>query len=301
MSGHGKPCPYNWKATDPPMPAQILDGKETAKQVRREVKAAVEELQARGVHPGLAAVLVGDNPASEVYVSAKQKACEKAGIVSWLHRLPATAATAEVVALIEALNAQAEVHGILVQLPLPKGINTEAVIDSISPDKDVDGVTAASFGRLLLGRDTFVSATAGGMMELLRRYEIPIAGKRAVVVGRSNIVGKPMAILLMHANATVTICHSKTADLPGVCREADILVAALNQPEMLDKTFVRPGAVVLDAGYSRPPGRQGDVGDVNTASAAEVAAWITPVPGGVGPMTIATLLMNTLKVASREP
>jgi methylenetetrahydrofolate dehydrogenase (NADP+)/methenyltetrahydrofolate cyclohydrolase len=264
------------------------------------VKAGVEALRAKGVQPGLAAVLVGDNPASEVYVAAKQKACERAGIVSWLHRLPATASTKAVVALVQRLNHTSAVHGILVQLPLPKGIDTQAVIDAIAPEKDVDGVTAASFGRLLLGRDTFVSATAGGMMELLRRYEIEVAGKRAVVVGRSNIVGKPMAILLMHANATVTICHSKTADLAGVCREADILVAALNQPEMIDATYIKAGAVVVDAGYSRPPDREGDVGDVNTASAAEVASWITPVPGGVGPMTIATLLMNTLKAASRE-
>jgi methylenetetrahydrofolate dehydrogenase (NADP+)/methenyltetrahydrofolate cyclohydrolase len=160
-------------------------------------------------------------------------------------------------------------------------------------------VTAASFGKLVLGQDTFVSATAGGMMELLRRHNIPIAGQRAVVVGRSNIVGKPMALLLLHAHATVTICHSRTKDLPAVCREGDILVAALNQPEMLDRNYVKPGAVVLDAGYSRPPGRSGDVGDVNTASAAEVASWITPVPGGVGPMTIATLLQNTLKAAKK--
>lgn len=282
------------------MPAQILDGKETAKQVRREVKAGVDTLRARGLTPGLAAVLVGDNPASEVYVAAKQRACERAGIASWLHRLPSGASTTSVVNLVHSLNHAPDVHGILVQLPLPKGIDTPAVIDAIAPEKDVDGVTAASFGRLLLGRDTFVSATAGGMMELLRRYDIPIAGKRAAVVGRSNIVGKPMAILLMHANATVTVCHSKTDDLPGVCREADILVAALNQPEMIDATYIKPGAVVVDAGYSRPPDREGDVGDVNTASAAEVASWITPVPGGVGPMTIATLLMNTLKAASRE-
>jgi methylenetetrahydrofolate dehydrogenase (NADP+)/methenyltetrahydrofolate cyclohydrolase len=281
------------------MAAQILDGKGTAKQVRREVKADVAALAARGIQPGLTAVLVGDNPASEVYVAAKQRACASAGIISWLDRLPATSDTEAVIGLIHSLNADPKVHGILVQLPLPKGIDTQRVIDSISPEKDVDGVTAYSFGKLVLNEDGFVSATAGGMMELLRRYELPTEGRRAVVVGRSNIVGKPMALLLMHANATVTVCHSKTQDLPAICREADILVAALNQPEMIDSTYVKPGAVVIDAGYSRPPGRTGDVGDVNTASAAEVAGWITPVPGGVGPMTIATLLQNTLKAAKR--
>jgi methylenetetrahydrofolate dehydrogenase (NADP+)/methenyltetrahydrofolate cyclohydrolase len=259
----------------------------------------VAALKAKGISPGLAAVLVGGNPASEVYVSMKQKACAQAGIASTLHRLPNTATTEDVTALLQSLNADPAVHGILLQLPLPKGVNTQAAINAIAPEKDVDGVTAASFGKLVLGQETFVSATAGGMMELLRRYNIPIAGKRAVVVGRSNIVGKPMALLLLHADATVTICHSKTQHLPAICREADILVAALNQPEMLDRDYVKPGAVVLDAGYSRPPGRGGDVGDVNTESAAEVASWITPVPGGVGPMTIATLLQNTLKAAER--
>lgn len=282
------------------MTAQYMDGKETAKRVRREVKAAVGELKGRGVQPGLAAVLVGDNPASEVYVAMKRRACEQAGITSSLHRLPDTATTAEVVGLLAALNADDAVHGILLQLPLPAGLDTQAAINAISPDKDVDGVTAASFGKLVLGQETFVSATAGGMMELLRRHDIPIAGRRAVVVGRSNIVGKPMALLLLAAHATVTICHSRTRDLPAICREADILVAALNQPEMLDRDYVKPGAVVLDAGYSRPEGRGGDVGDVHTASAAEVASWITPVPGGVGPMTIATLLQNTLKAAERR-
>jgi methylenetetrahydrofolate dehydrogenase (NADP+)/methenyltetrahydrofolate cyclohydrolase len=279
------------------MSAQYMGGKETAKTVRREVKEAVAALKERGVTPGLAAVLVGDNPASEVYVSMKQKACAQAGIASTLHRLPNTASTDDVTSLLHGLNADPSVHGILLQLPLPKGVDSQAAINAIAPEKDVDGVTAVSFGKLVLGQDTFFSATAGGMMELLRRYDIPIAGRRAVVVGRSNIVGKPMALLLLHADATVTICHSKTKDLPGVCREADILVAALNQPEMLDRNYVKPGAVVLDAGYSRPEGRGGDVGDVDTASAAEVASWITPVPGGVGPMTIATLLQNTLKAA----
>lgn len=275
-----------------------MDGRETAKQVRREVKAAVAALKERGIAPGLAAVLVGENPASEVYVSMKRKACEQAGIASSLHRLPDTATTEDVTTLLHRLNADPHTHGILLQLPLPAGVDTQAAINAIAPEKDVDGVTATSFGKLVLGQDTFVSATAGGMMELLRRYDIPIAGRRAVVVGRSNIVGKPMALLLLAAHATVTICHSRTHDLAAVCREADILVAALNQPEMLDKNYVKPGAVVIDAGYSRPEGRGGDVGDVNTASAAEVASWITPVPGGVGPMTIATLLQNTLKAAS---
>lgn len=277
-----------------------MDGKETAKTVRREVKEAVAALKERGIVPGLAAVLVGDNPASEVYVSMKQKACAQAGIASTLHRLPNTAATEDVTALLRGLNADPSVSGILLQLPLPKQVDTQAAINAIAPEKDVDGVTAVSFGKLVLGQETFVSATAGGMMELLRRHDIPIAGQRAVVVGRSNIVGKPMALLLLQANATVTICHSKTRDLPAVCREADILVAALNQPEMLDRDYVKPGAVVLDAGYSRPPGRGGDVGDVNTESAAEVASWITPVPGGVGPMTIATLLQNTLKASRND-
>ncbi len=276
------------------MPAQIIDGKETARLIRREVKV---EVAALGFPPGLAAVWAGDNPASEVYVNAKRKACELAGITPYLHHLPEQATTAEVISVVRSLNRDPKIHGILVQLPLPKGIDTQAVIASIDPEKDVDGVTPASIGRLLLGQDAFAAATAAGMMELLRRYEIPVEGRRAVVVGRSNIVGKPMAVLLMHAHATVTICHSRTRDLPAVCREADILVAALNQPEMINADYVKPGAVVLDAGYSRPPGRQGDVGDVDTESASRVASWITPVPGGVGPMTIASLLRNTLKAA----
>lgn len=281
------------------MSAQLLDGKATSKAIRQEVKAAAQELSARGVTPGLAAVLVGANPASEVYVAMKQKACAQAGITSWLHQRDESATTEEVVALVQSLNQDPAVHGILVQLPLPAHVNTQAVNDAIAPEKDVDGVTAASIGRLTLGRDTFVAATAAGMMELLHRYNIPVQGQRAVVVGRSNIVGKPMALLLMHAHATVTICHSRTKDLPGICREADILVAALNQPQMINRDYLKPGAVVLDAGYSRPAWGGGDVGDVDTDSAAEVASWITPVPGGVGPMTIAMLLRNTLKAASR--
>ena len=276
------------------MPAQIIDGKETARLIRREVKV---EVAALGFPPGLAAVWAGDNPASEVYVNAKRKACELAGITPFLHHLPEQATTAEVISVVRSLNRDPKTHGILVQLPLPKAIDTQAVIASIAPEKDVDGVTPASIGRLLLGQDAFAAATAAGMMELLRRYEIPVEGRRAVVVGRSNIVGKPIAVLLLHAHATVTICHSRTRDLPSICREADILVAALNQPEMINADYVKPGAVVLDAGYSRPPGRQGDVGDVDTESAARVASWITPVPGGVGPMTIAFLLRNTLKAA----
>jgi len=281
--------------------AEILDGQATARAIREEVKARVAALKAaRGVIPRLAAVLVGDNPASEAYVGMKGKACRWVGIESETHRLPAEATQQEVESLIDRLNDDPAVHGILVQHPLPKLLNETAALARLRGDKDVDGISRASLGALVTGEEAFVSCTPLGILELLDRYHIPIQGRRVVVVGRSIILGKPVALLLLNRHATVTICHSRTEDLPSVTRQADILVAAVGRPEMITGAMLKPGAVVIDAGYNRVPGRQGDVGDVEFESAKEVASYITPVPGGVGPMTIAMLLRNTLVAAERS-
>jgi len=280
------------------MAAQLIDGKAIAQQVRDEVAAAVAELKERGVTPGLAVVLVGDDPASALYVNNKEKTARELGMFSIQHRLPAETSQAELEALIDRLNADPAIHGILVQAPLPKQINSDAIFRRISPAKDVDGFHPENVGRLWLGQDALVACTPAGVMVMLEKMGVDPAGKHAVVVGRSNIVGKPMAALLLKRHATVTICHSKTPDLKETCRKADILVAAIGKLQMLNAEYVKPGAVVIDVGINPVPGTKSKVrGDVDFDSAVEVAGMITPVPGGVGPMTIAMLMANTVKAA----
>lgn len=287
------------------MSAEIIDGKALAQQVREEVAEDVVKMVAAGKPaPGLATVLVGDNPASKVYVSSKQKACAQAGIESFGYNLAATASQAEVEDLVASLNEDPRVNGILVQLPLPSGLDEEAVLKTISIEKDVDGFHPLNIGRLAQkGRDPlFVPCTPAGIMLMLERVGVPLEGANAVVLGRSNIVGMPMALLLVRSNATVTICHSRTRDLPGVTREADVLIAAVGRPEMVHGDWVKPGAVVIDVGVNRiedPTRPKGSrlVGDVCFDEVKQVAGAITPVPGGVGPMTIAMLLNNTVRSA----
>ena len=279
----------------------ILDGATTAKAIRAEVATRTATLkEAHGITPGLAAVLAGDNPASITYVSMKRKACAKAGITSFEHVFGSDATQEEVLACIHNLNADPTVHGILVQHPMPKGLDEDEILAAVDPAKDVDGIGRASLGDLVLGHPSFVSCTPQGMMTLMKRYGIDPAGKHAVVIGRSVILGKPMAIALLNANATVTICHSKTRNLAEFTRQADILVAAVGRPEMITGDMLKPGVVVLDAGYNRVEGRGHDVGDCHFESCAAVASAITPVPGGVGPMTIATLLEQTIIAAERS-
>src|SRR5579871_567143 len=280
-----------------PESAVLLDGTATARTIRAEITEQVTALLARGVTPHLAAVLIGANPASETYVSMKQKACKWVGMESSVHRLGEDATQAKAEALVERLNADPQISGILVQHPLPKHLHEPAVLDKVSAEKDIDGISRMSLGGLINGEPAFPSCTPAGIIELLDRYRIPIAGKTAVVVGRSIILGKPVAMMLLNRNATVTICHSRTMNLAEETRRADILVAAVGRPELITGEMVKPGAAVLDAGYNRVEGRQGDVGDVEFESAYRVAAYITPVPGGVGPMTIAMLLRNTLHAA----
>ena len=278
--------------------ATIIDGVKVAATVRERAAVRVRELESRGVTPCLAVVLVGDDPASASYVRMKERDCEEVGIRSLDHRLPATTTQAELDALIDSLNADAAVHGILVQMPLPDHLDAEAVIERIVPAKDVDGFHAESLGLLVRGLPGFRACTPAGVMEMLRAYKIDPAGMRAVVVGRSTIVGKPMALLLLEANATVTVCHSRTADLAGVCREADLLVAAIGRARMIDASYVKAGAVVIDVGINRTG--EGMVGDVDFASVEPIASAITPVPGGVGPMTRAMLMANTVAAAARD-
>jgi methylenetetrahydrofolate dehydrogenase (NADP+)/methenyltetrahydrofolate cyclohydrolase len=276
----------------------ILDGSATARTIRAEVALRTKILKEQyGVVPGLAAVLAGDDPASVTYVRMKRRACEKAGIASTSREFTGSATQEQILAAVRELNADPEVHGILVQHPLPKGLDENEVLATVSPAKDVDGLGRGSLGDLLIGDADFFACTPAGMIELMDRYGLPIAGKHAVVVGRSLIVGKPMAIQLLNRHATVTICHSKTPDLAAMTRQADILVAAVGRPEMITGDMLKPGVVVLDAGYNRVPGRDHDVGDCHYESCAAVASAITPVPGGVGPMTIAMLLSNTVKGA----
>jgi 5,10-methylene-tetrahydrofolate dehydrogenase/methenyl tetrahydrofolate cyclohydrolase len=289
------------------MSAQIIDGKEIAATIRAEVKAEVEELQAQtGQVPGLATVLVGERKDSQTYVRMKKKACAEVGITSFSHDIPADVSEAELLKLVQELNANPEVHGILVQLPLPDHIDTETILGGISLEKDVDGFHPINIGRLSMKqRDPlFVPCTPKGCIELLDRMGIEIAGKQAVVLGRSNIVGLPVAMLLLHRNATLTICHSRTQDLPGVVRQADILIAAVGRPEMVRGDWLKPGVAIIDVGINAvddPEAKRGYrlVGDVAFDEAQEVAGAITPVPGGVGPMTIAMLLRNTLDGAKR--
>jgi methylenetetrahydrofolate dehydrogenase (NADP+)/methenyltetrahydrofolate cyclohydrolase len=277
--------------------AQLIDGKAIAERTRAGVKALADEIRARhGIAPGLHVVLVGEDPASKVYVGSKEKMAAKAGFNSVVHRLPATTSESELLALIDRLNRDEAVDGILVQLPLPRPLNADRVIDAIDPDKDVDGFHLINVGRLSAGRAALVPCTPQGSMILIRSVLPSLAGKHAVVIGRSAIVGKPMAQLLLNADCTVTIAHSKTADLPGLCRTADILVAAVGRPHFVRGDWVKPGAVVIDVGINRlEDGRL--VGDVDTEAAMASAGAITPVPGGVGPMTIACLLQNTAMAA----
>jgi len=297
--------------------AQRLDGKATAEAIRAELRGEVERLTARGARPGLGVVLVGDDPASAVYVRNKTGACEELAMHHETRSLPASATTEEVLGAVEEYNRRRDVHGLLVQLPLPPQVDATRVLDAVDPAKDVDGFHPENVGRLVQQRPRFVPCTPAGIMELLARYEIGIAGKRAVVIGRSDIVGKPMALLLMHGNATVTVCHSKTANLAAVAREADLLIAAIGRAGFVRADFVKPGAVVVDVGMnsvedpaeardlldpSRMPGfeKRGRalVGDVHAPSVAPVAGALTPVPGGVGPLTIALLVKNTVKAAA---
>ncbi len=286
--------------------AKIIDGKSFAEGLRARVATAAAAVKAaHGIVPGLAAVLVGDDPASAVYVRNKEKAVAEAGMASVPHRLPADTKEADLLALLAELNADARVHGILVQLPLPKQIRTEAAIDAVDPAKDVDGFHPVNVGRLASGRDALVPCTPAGCMMLLADTLGDLTGRHAVVVGRSNIVGKPMAQLLLAANCTVTVAHSRTRDLPAMCRTADILVAAVGRAEMIRGDWIAPGATVIDVGINRvPPAEPGGkarlVGDVAFAEARRVAGAITPVPGGVGPMTIACLLRNTVIAACRQ-
>ncbi len=284
--------------------SKIIDGKAFAADLRVKLAAQIAALkQAHGLTPGLAVVLVGDDPASRVYVGSKAKQTKEVGMASFEHRLPDTTGQAELLALIDKLNRDAGVNGILVQLPLPKQIDPQAVIDAIDPDKDVDGFHVVNAGRLATGGAGLVPCTPLGSMMLIKSRLADLAGKRAVVVGRSNIVGKPMASLLLAESCTVTIAHSRTRDLPGECARADILVAAVGRPEMIRGDWVKPGAVVIDVGINRiegPDGKGRLVGDVNYAEAFPKAGAITPVPGGVGPMTIACLLQNTLTATCRQ-
>lgn len=279
------------------MSAQLIDGKVVAKAVKEEVRSRVEELKARGIRPGLATVLVGDDPASHVYVRNKQRTCEELGMHSVGHELPATTSHEELLALIDRLNRDPAIHGILVQLPLPKPLRSEPILYAVSPEKDVDGLHPVNVGKLMMGEPRFVPCTPAGVMAMLDYYKLPIEGKTAVVVGRSNLVGKPAAMLLLHRHATVTICHSKTPDLAAVCRRADILVAAMGKARFIRGEMVKDGAVVIDVGINRQPDGK-LVGDVDFEAVAAKASWITPVPGGVGPMTIAMLMQNTMLAAS---
>ena len=283
------------------MTAIRIDGNALAEKVRGRIAAEVASLKARGITPGLAVILVGDDPASQVYVRNKVAACGKVGMHSVMHRLPAATTESELLALIDSLNKDAAIHGILVQLPLPKHITEKKVLEAVAAHKDVDGFHAENVGALMIGQPRFVSCTPAGCMEMLKDIGMTdLRGKHAVVVGRSNIVGKPMAMLLLHANATVTICHSGTKDLGAMCRQADILVAAVGRPRFITADMVKPGAVVIDVGINRLPESEGGklVGDVDFAGVNEVAGYLTPVPGGVGPMTITMLLQNTLVAAN---
>lgn len=280
------------------MTAQLIDGNALSKKLRGEVAARAAALTAQGLKPGLAVVLVGDNPASQVYVRNKVKACEEAGLHSVLEKYDASLTEAALLARVDALNQDPTIHGILVQLPLPAHIDAHKVIEAIAPEKDVDGFHVASAGALMVGQEGFKPCTPYGCMKMLEYIGYETKGKHAVVIGRSNIVGKPMAMLLLQANATVTVCHSATPDLAHFTRQADIVVAAVGKRNVLTADMVKPGAVVLDVGMNRTD--DGKLcGDVDFAGVSQVAGWITPVPGGVGPMTITMLLVNTIESAER--
>ena len=300
------------------MTATKLDGVLIAKQIKEDVAAEVAELATHGIRPGLAVVLVGTDPASQVYVRNKARTCEQLGIYSEKYELPADTMTGELLTLIETLNQKDSIDGILVQSPLPKQIDTPLILEAVIPEKDVDGFHPVNVGRLVMKKDSLVPCTPAGIIEMLRRYDVSISGKHAVVIGRSDIVGKPISLLLLHNDATVTICHSRTKDLASVCKEADILVAAIGRPGMVTADFIKPGAVVIDVGVNRVEDaelvknifgndaqRLADIankgytiaGDVHYKDALEVAGLLTPVPGGVGQLTIAMLMKNTVKAA----
>ena len=280
------------------MSASIIDGKAIALATRKALRSRVEALKERGVTPCLMVILVGEDPASAIYVRNKEKASEKLGFAGGVTRLPESTTQEELISLVEAYNADPKVHGILVQLPLPKHIDERAVLAHISPDKDVDGFHTMNAGRLLVGERCFIPCTPKGVMRLLEETGMELSGKHAVVVGRSNIVGKPMALLLLQANCTVTIAHSKTANLAEICSQADVLVAAVGRPGLITANMVKPGAVVIDVGVNRVAEKK-VVGDVAFEEVCEKASYITPVPGGVGAMTIAMLMQNTVEAAER--
>jgi methylenetetrahydrofolate dehydrogenase (NADP+)/methenyltetrahydrofolate cyclohydrolase len=286
--------------------ATILDGKRLAQTLQAEIKQQVADLVAKtNIRPGLAAVLVGDNPASQLYVKNKRRDCEQLGMTSWLHHLPAETSQDDLLALVARLNADRQVHGILVQLPLPRHINEDAILRAVAPLKDVDGFGIENLGLLAAGQPRYYPCTPYGVQQLLVRNNIPIAGQHVVIVGRSNIVGKPLALLLLQkgqgADATVTVCHSRTRDIAALTRQADIVVMAIGQPRFLKADMIRPGAVVIDVGTNRIPDPAGGkplwVGDADFEAVSQIASAITPVPGGVGPMTITMLLHNTLRAA----
>lgn len=300
---------------------EILDGVWVRQQILSELKPRVDTLKAAGRPPGLAVVLVGHDPGSEIYVRNKVKACSDLGIFSEKLAPPESISTAELLAIVADLNRREDIDGILVQMPLPKHVDSRQILEAVAADKDADGFHPTNVGHLVANRPASRACTPAGIMELLERYHIPIAGRNAVVVGRSDIVGKPMALMLMHANATVTVCHSKTADLPGECRRADILVAAMGRPAFVTRDFIKPGAVVIDVGMNRLNRREDVarifrgseeklavfdkkgsvlVGDVDPLDAAERASAYTPVPGGVGPLTVAMLMANTVALAERR-
>jgi len=282
-----------------PVAALLIDGKALALQVRERLATESAAVLAKtGMKPGLATILVGDDPASHLYVKSKQKACDAAGIFIDDHKLPASTTQAELLALIEKKNTDPKIHGILVQLPLPKHVDSKVVLEAVSPDKDADGFHPYNFGRLVEGHPVFEACTPKGVIKMIESTGVSIEGKRAVVLGRSNIVGKPLALMLLQRNATVTICHSKTKDLPSICREAELLLVAIGKAKFVTSDMVREGAVVIDVGTNRlPDGKV--VGDVDFELVSQKAGWISPVPGGVGPMTIAMLLDNTVESAKR--
>ncbi len=303
------------------MSARILDGNKIRDQIKSELREQIQEMKLAGITPGLAAVLVGENPASQIYVRSKVKTCQELGLYSRKIELPASVTTAELLDLVKQLNAEDAIDGILIQLPLPPQVESRTVLEAVRPDKDVDGFHPVSIGNLVSGRPGLVPCTPAGIIEILRRSGVPMQGARAVVIGRSDIVGKPVAMLLLHNHATVTICHSKTRDLPGVAREADILIAAMGKPALVTADFIKPGATVIDVGINRltkpeevrrifhnpdePLRKLAEkgsvlVGDVQPEDAREEAGAFTPVPGGVGPLTIAMLMANTIQAARQR-
>lgn len=277
------------------MQTQIMDGTAMAREIRKGLSKEVQELVKAGKRPGLAVVLVGEDPASQVYVKMKKRGCKEVGIDSREYLLPDTTSQEQLLKVIDDLNEDPSVHGILVQLPLPQGLDEQEVINRINPLKDIDGFHPVNVGKLYIGLDTYVPCTPAGVIEMLQQMNYDISGKKAVVLGRSNIVGKPVAQLLLQQNATVTVCHSRTKNLKEECRQADILIAAVGQSELVKADWVKPGAVVIDVGINRVDGKL--VGDVAFDELQGIAGWITPVPGGVGPMTISMLLKNTVKAA----